>query len=102
MSSPSTGHEHHHHDQQRGHDQGNAEHRGDAEHQIGREQDQVAMREIDQPHDAEDQRQPQRKQRIDAAKQHALDHGVQSDHRGLMFRNKPSERHPGWHRPAGP
>ena len=43
----------------------------------GREHDQVAMREIDQPHDAEDQRQAGREQRIEPAEQDALDDGVE-------------------------
>ena len=35
------------------------------------------MREIDQPHDAEDQRQAGGEQRIEAAEQHALDDRVE-------------------------
>ena len=35
------------------------------------------MREIDQPHDAEDQRQPGREQRIEPAEQDALDDRVE-------------------------
>jgi len=58
---------HHHDDQQRRGDQRNTQHRGHTQHQIGREQDQITMGKIDEPHDAEDQRQPERKQRIDAA-----------------------------------
>ncbi len=43
----------------------------------GRQHDEVAMREIDQPHDAEDQRQAGGEQRIEAAEQDALDDGVE-------------------------
>ena len=39
----------------------------------GGQHDQVAVGEIDQPHDAEDQRQAGREQRIEAAEQNALD-----------------------------
>ena len=41
--------------------------------QEGAEHDQVAMREIDQPHDAEDQRQPGGEERIKPAEQDALE-----------------------------
>ena len=36
------------------------------------EHDQVAMGDVDQPHDPEDQRQPGREQRVEAAQQNAL------------------------------
>jgi hypothetical protein len=48
--------------------------------QIGTEHDQVAMGEVDQPHDAEDQRQAGSKQRVQPAKQDALDDGIDPDH----------------------
>ena len=44
-----------------------------SEDQEGGEDDQVAMREIDQPHDAEDQRQAGRVERVEPAEQDALD-----------------------------
>ena len=49
----------------------------DDEHGKGGEHDQVAMGEIDQPHDAEDQRQPGREQRVEAAEQNALDQCIE-------------------------
>ena len=51
------------------------------QHQIGGEDDEVAMSEIDEPHDAEDEAQPRSKQRIEAAQQDSLNEGVQPDHR---------------------
>ena len=46
------------------------------EDQIGGKHDQVAMGEIDQPHDAEDEAQARREQRIEPAEQHALHDGI--------------------------
>ena len=49
--------------------------------QEGGEDDEVAMREVDQPHDAEDQRQAGRVERVEPAEQDALDDGVEpADH----------------------
>ena len=48
--------------------------------QEGGEHDQIAMREIDQPHDAEDEAQARRKQRVEAAEQHALENGIKPVH----------------------
>ena len=47
------------------------------EDQEGGEDDEVAMREVDQPHDAEDQRQAGGVERVEPAEQHALDDGVE-------------------------
>ena len=46
------------------------------QHDERRQHDQVAVGEIDEPHDAEDQRQPGREQRVEPAQHHALQHGV--------------------------
>jgi hypothetical protein len=48
--------------------------------QIGAQHDQVAMGEIDQPHDAEHQRQAGSEQRVQPAKQDPLDDGIDPDH----------------------
>ena len=50
------------------------------EYQIGREHDQVAMREIDEPHDAEDERQPGGEERIEPTEQDALENGIRPIH----------------------
>ena len=69
--------EHHRHRQQRRDEGIEAEPAAsDEDHERG-EHDQVAMGEIDQPHDAEDQRQPGGEQRVEAAEQHALDQCVE-------------------------
>jgi len=47
---------------------------------IGSEHDQIAMGNVDQPHDAEDQRQAGGEQRVEPAEQHALDDGVDPVH----------------------
>ena len=60
-------------------------HAGAVEHgetEEGGEHDQVAVRDVDQPHHAEDQREPGREQRVEPAQQHALDDGVEPLHRG--------------------
>ena len=51
------------------------------QHQIGGEDDEVAVSEIDEPHDAEDEAQPRSKQGIEPAQQDSLNEGVQPDHR---------------------
>ena len=43
----------------------------------GGEHDEIAMGEVDQPHDAEDQRQPGREQGVEAAEQNALDQCIE-------------------------
>lgn len=48
---------------------------------IGRQHHEVAMRDVDQPHHAEDQRQAGREQAIETADQHALHDGVDPIHR---------------------
>ena len=62
---------------QRGQRQRQAEKRDQRQDQEGRQHDQVAMREVDQPHDAEDQRQSGREQRVEPAEQDALDDHVE-------------------------
>ena len=54
-----------------------AERRDQRQDQKRGEDDEVAMGQIDQPHDAEDQRQAGGEQRVEAAEQHALDDGVE-------------------------
>ena len=68
--------EHQRQREQRGDRQRQAEKRDHRQDQEGREHDQVAMGEVDQPHDAEDQRQPGGEQRIEPAEQDALDEDV--------------------------
>ena len=57
-----------------------AGHLNDDPGEIGRSDDQVAMGDIDQPHDAEDQRQAGGEQRIEPADQNALDDDVDPGH----------------------
>ncbi len=52
----------------------------DHESDVGGEHDHVAMGDIDEPHDPEDQRQSGREQRVEAADQHALNDRVQPIH----------------------
>ena len=56
---------------------GDAADQQDAE---GREHDQIAMGQIDQPHDAEDQAETCREQRVKAAQQDALHDRIKPDH----------------------
>ena len=69
--------EHHRHGQQRGEQRIDAEPARQRQDHERRQHDQVAMGEIDQPHDAEDQRQAGGEQRIEAAEQDALDDRVE-------------------------
>ena len=55
------------------------------EHHVGAEAVQLAMREVDHPHDAEDQRQPDTQQRIRAAE----DEGVETMLEELVHRTWP-------------
>ena len=51
------------------------------QHHEGGEHDEVAVGQIDQPHDAEDQRQAGGEQGVEPAQHHALQHGVEdADH----------------------
>ena len=63
----------------------------DDQRDIGREHDEIAVGDVDQPHDAERQRQADREQRIDAAEQAALDEDVEPLHRRACptVRNRP-------------
>ena len=53
------------------------------EDQEGGEHDQVAMGEVDQPHDAEDEAEARREQRIEPAEQDALHDGVEPVHASI-------------------
>ena len=55
---------------------------GEHEQRIGGEDRQAAVREVDDPHDAEHERQAAGDQRVIAAEQHALDDLVDEDHAG--------------------
>ena len=52
----------------------NPEHHRRAQTNVGREDDQVAMRDIDQAHDPENQRQPCREQGIETPEERSLNH----------------------------
>ena len=52
------------------------------------EHDQVAMREIDQPHDAEDQRQAGGEERVEAAEQDSLEERVEPAESSVIVRNR--------------
>ncbi len=54
--------------------------RDEEQDQVGRRDDQVAMRKVHQPHDAEDKAQPGREERVETAEQDALEDGVDPDH----------------------
>jgi hypothetical protein len=48
--------------------------------QVGREHDQIAMRDVDEPHHAEDQRQAGGEHGVESADQHALENDVDPIH----------------------
>ncbi|MNT14355.1 hypothetical protein D3C72_1493570 [compost metagenome] len=52
-----------------------AGHRDTGDHREGAQDDEVALRRVGQPHDAEHQRLAEREQRVEAAEQHALEQG---------------------------
>src|SRR5262249_4535301 len=52
------------------------------ERDIGGEHDEIAMRNVDEPHDAEDERQAGGEHRIEPADQHALEDDVDPLHYG--------------------
>ena len=62
------------------------------QNQIGGEHDEVAMREVDEAHDAEDQRQARRRtaHRARRAARPATTVSMSADHAGLMLRNRPA------------
>ena len=72
MLQGKAGSEHRRHCKQGREERIEAEPRRQREDRERRQHDQIAMGEIDQPHDAEDQRQAGGEQRIQAAKQNAL------------------------------
>ena len=57
-----------------------AERRDDHQDEVGCEHDQVAMGEVDQPHDAEDEAEARGEERVEAAEQHALHDRVEPVH----------------------
>jgi hypothetical protein len=57
-----------------------ARHRNEKQDEIGTHHNEIAMGEVHQPHDAEDQRQASGKQRVKAAEQNALEYCVDPDH----------------------
>ena len=57
-----------------------AERLDDHQRQVGAQHDEVAMRDVDQPHDAEHQRQTRREQRIEPAEKDALHDDVEPFH----------------------
>ena len=61
---------------------------GDEEDQERSEHDEVAMGEVDQAHDAEDQRQTGGVERVEAAEEHALDDGIDGRGHAVRFRNR--------------
>ncbi len=71
---------HHRHDDDQRQQRRQAQPLRHRERDEGGQHDQVAMRDVDQPHDAEDQRQPGGEQRIEPAEQDALQHGVDPLH----------------------
>ena len=72
-------HEHHRHARLQAAQRADAGPQLSATHQreVGAKHDEVAVRDVDQAHDAEDQRQPHGEQRVQAAEQHALNDGVE-------------------------
>ena len=74
-------------DQQR-HPDRHEQRRREREDEVGGEHDEVAMREVDEPHDAEDQRKAGGVERVESAEQGALDDGVDEGHRAAP-RNTP-------------
>ena len=57
-----------------------AKQRDDEQDEICAQHDQIAMREIDQPHDAEDEAQAGCEQRVEPAQENALDNCVEPVH----------------------
>ena len=71
---------HRHHDDERD-ERIEAERVGRHQRDVGGEHDQVAVRDVDQPHHAEDQRQPGGEHGVEPAEQHALHDDVDPFHR---------------------
>ena len=57
-----------------------AKRRRDGQAKIGRQHDQIAMGQIDQPHDPEHKAEPGGEQRIKPAHKHALQNDIKPDH----------------------
>ncbi len=57
-----------------------AQHRDDDEDQIGRQDDEIAMGKVHQPHDPEDEAETRGEKRIEPAQKDALHDGVDPDH----------------------
>ncbi len=64
---------------QRAEERPDAQRLGDGQHDEGREHDEVAVRQVDEAHDAEDQRQAGGEQRVEPAQHDALQQGVEHD-----------------------
>ena len=78
---------HHRHDDDERQDRVDAERLHRHQRDIGRQHDQVAVGDVDEPHHAEDQRQPRREHGVEPAEQHALQDGVHPLH--VTLRNTP-------------
>ncbi|MHC2485918.1 hypothetical protein ACVIKP_007773 [Rhizobium leguminosarum] len=87
LQAPTDG-EHQRHRYQGGNKRVEPECRHQHQDQEGGKHDQVAMGEVDQPHNAEDETEPRCKQRIEPAEQHALENGIKPAH-GDPSRNRP-------------
>ena len=74
---------HHRHDDDQGQERVDAGGVDQHQRQERSEDAQVAVGQVDQAHDAEDQRQAGREQGVEAAEQHALDDGVEPVHRQI-------------------
>jgi hypothetical protein len=75
-------------DEERGSGDRHAEHRmdagiGDVERDVAAEHDEIALRDVDDLHDAPDQRHAIGRQAIDRADQHAVDQKLQGERRRL-------------------
>ncbi|MCY1365483.1 hypothetical protein D9M69_523290 [compost metagenome] len=58
--------------------------RGQEDREVRREHHELAVREVDHAHHAEDQRQAQAEERVQAAEQHAVDEGFEPGHGGVQ------------------
>jgi len=75
---------------QRGEQRRVPEQRRAGDHREGAEDDEVALRRVRQPHDAEHQRLPEREQRVQAAEQDALEQDFKHGPHLPSHRNRPA------------
>ena len=75
-----TDHRHHRHDDRQRHDEIAAERRSPGEDEVGGEDGEVAVGEVDEAHHPERQREPGGEQGVETAQQDALDDGVDPVH----------------------